>query len=180
MTIERIEIYSSRKKSFLLLLLSLIFVTLGILFLLHADTFAIGRIKNPLFIQVIGTVGILFFGTATYITIRQLIKNKLMLVIEPAGISLNPEKPNSKVIIWKEIEAFSEIKINSTKIIIIHINNPQYWIDREESKIQKKMMKLNLSSYGSPFNISAVSMQISHSDLMRLLNEELAKHKKRI
>lgn len=178
MTKDRIEIYSSRKKSFLLLFISLAFVTLCILFLLHAGTFAIGRIKSPLFIKVIGATGILFFGAGVYVSIRQLIKNKLMLVIEPAGISLNPEKSDSEVIIWKEIEAFSEIKISSTKIIIIHVNDPLYWINREESKVRKKMMTFNLSSYGSPFNISAVSMQISHSELMRLLNEELAKHKK--
>jgi len=177
MNTERIEIYSSKKKSFILLLISLVFVTLGIFFLFHADTFATGRIKSPALIKGIGTVSIFFFGAGTYMTIRQLIKDKLILVIDHAGINVNPEKSDSEPIGWKEIEGFSEIKIHSTKIIIIHVNNPDYWLNREKSKIRRKAMKFNFRSYGSPFSISAVSMRISHSDLMNLLTKKLGKHK---
>jgi hypothetical protein len=38
-------------------------------------------------------------------------------------------------------------------------------------------LKFNVKNYGSPFNLSANSMQISHQDLMKILNENLMKFK---
>ena len=69
------------------------------------------------------------------------------------------------------------VKINGVKIIIIQVNNSEKFINEEESKIRKKLMKFNVSNYGSPFNISASTMNLSYNELYKLLKENLIKYK---
>ena len=172
---EEIEIYSSKIKSFLLLIGSIIFVVGGIYFFIYPENFTGYRGRSPIFIKIIGVASILFFGLGIYVAIRQLIKNKLILVIDKTGLNVNPNKDEK--IEWKNIEGFSEIKIHSTKIVIININNSDYWIEKEQNKIRKNMMKFNVSNYGSPFNLSANSMSINNEKLLKILTESLQKYK---
>ena len=174
---EKIEIYSSKKKSLLLLIASLIFVVGGIYMFMNAENFTGYRARNPLFTKGIGIACVLFFGLGIYVSIRQLIQNQLILIIDKIGLNVNPKKSLSARIEWKNINGFSEIKIQSAKIIIIDVNNSDYWIEKEENGFRKKMMKFNVNNYGSPFNLSASSMQMNYSELMKTLNENLDKYK---
>ena len=56
---EKIEIYSSKKKSLLLLIASIIFVIGGIYILMNAENLTGYRVRNPLFTRIIGIVSIL-------------------------------------------------------------------------------------------------------------------------
>jgi hypothetical protein len=171
----RIEIYSSKRKSFLLLVGSLLFVICGIYIFMVADNPHKYRSTNPLFERGIGVLAVVFFGLGIYVSIKQLIKSQLILVIDEVGLNVNPKEAPGERIEWKNIEGFSEIKIHSTKIVIIEVNNSHYWIEKETNKLKKMAMKFNSSNYGSPFNLSANSMQINHSNLLKLLNENLSK-----
>jgi hypothetical protein len=173
----RIEIYSSKRKSFLLLVGSLLFVVCGIYIFMVADDPHKYRSTNPLFERGIGVLCVVFFGLGIYLSIRHLIKNRLILVIDEVGLNVNPNRAPGERIEWKNIEGFSEIKIHSTKIVIIEVNNSHYWIEKETNKLKKMVMKFNSSNYGSPFNLSANSMQINHSNLLKLLKENLSQFK---
>ncbi len=168
-----IEIYSSKKKSVLLLACSLLFVAGGIFIFLHADNMPR---YNPIFLRIVGIAGILFFGFGIYVSIARLVKNQLILIIDSIGINVNPKKSLSERIEWKNIDGFSEIKINSAKIIVIEVHNPDYWIENEESAVRKKMMEFNVNYCGSPFNITAGATRLSHAELMKVLNENFHKY----
>jgi hypothetical protein len=170
---EKIEIYSSKKKAFLLLLASLAFVSAGTYMFMNAENFTS---RSPLQIKGIGIISVLFFGLGIYVSIKQLIKNQLVLIIDSIGINVNPKK--TEVIQWENIKGFSETKIQNTSIVIIDVSNPNYWIEKESNGIRKKLMQFNVNSYGSPFNLSVNSMQISYDELMKTLNENLEKYKK--
>ncbi|WP_268848611.1 STM3941 family protein [Flavobacterium aestivum] len=174
---EKIEIYSSKKKSLLLLIASLIFVIGGIYMFVNAENLTGYRAKSPIFMKGIGIISVLFFGFGIYVSIKRLIQNQLMLIIDKTGVNLSPKKSLSERIEWKNIEGFSEIKIQGTKIVLIDVNNSDYWIEKEENIIRKKLIKYNVDNYGSPFNFSANSMQMNHAELMKTLNENLNKHK---
>jgi hypothetical protein len=176
-TMEKIEIYSSKKKSLLMLIASLIFVIGGIYIFMNAENFTGYRARSPIFTKGIGIMSVLFFGLTTYVSIRQLITNQLMLIIDKTGINVSPKKSLSERIEWKNIEGFSEIKIQSAKIIIIDVNNSDYWIEKEKNIIRQKLMKFNVKNYGSPFNLSANSMQMNYTELIQTLNENLNKYK---
>lgn len=174
---ERIEIYSSRKKASLLLIIGALFTALGFELFINAEHYLSYKFKSLIFIKGIGIIWILFCGLGVYIAIRQLIKNKLFLIIDKNGINVNPEKNSSEFIKWNNIEGFSELKIQSQKMVLIKINNPDYWIENEKNLIRKKLTQFNFTNYGSPFCLSAVSMQINHAELMKVLNQNLKKYK---
>lgn len=174
---ERIEIYSSKAKSFLLLIGSLLFVIGGIYMFMNTENFTSFKAINTIFIKGIGIISVLFFGLGIYVSIRLLLANQLILIIDKNGVNINPKKSLSESICWKNIEGFSELKFQSQKFIILNVNNSDYWIENEKNGIRKKIMKFNVNNYGSPFNLSASSMQINHTDLMKVLNETLNKYK---
>lgn len=174
---EKIEIYSSKKKSLLLLISSLIFVIGGIYMLMNYGNFTGYSASSPLFIKIIGIASVLFFGLGIYISIRQLLANQLILIINKKGINVNPKKSQTEFIEWKNIKEFLELKILSQKFVIIDVDNSEYWIENEKNAIRKKLMKFNVNNYGSPFNLSANSMQMNHTELMKILNENLNKYK---
>jgi hypothetical protein len=174
---KRIEIYSSKTKSLLLLIGSLLFVVGGIYMFMDTESFTGYRTRSPLFIKTIGIASILFFGLGIYVSIRQLLENQLILIIDKKGVNVNPKKSQTEVIEWKNINGFSEFKIQSQKFVIIDVDNSDYWIEKEENGIRKKLMKFNVNNYGSPFNLSANSMQMKYSELMKTLNENLNKYK---
>lgn len=66
---ENIEIYSSKKKSFLLLIASLLFVIGGIYMFIHAADFTSYRSRGPIFINGIGILAALFFELGIYVDI---------------------------------------------------------------------------------------------------------------
>ncbi len=176
---DSIGIYSSRKKSVLLLIGSVLFVAAGVYLFLNAEDMALKRsiFKNPLFVKAAGAAAVLFFGLGIYASIRALIRNRLILTIDNEGIDVNPEKRPSVKIAWKQITGISEVSIHGTRIIVIQVNNPEDWIDRESSAVRRKMMRFNVDYCGSPFNISANATQSSHAELMGILNDSLSKHR---
>ena len=163
---ERIEIYTSKKKSFLMLIGSLAFVAICILMFLHADEMR----RNPLFIRVISVAGVLFSGLAIFVSIKRLISNQLALVIAHEGLGVNFKKSQNNYIGWDEIIGFNEIKIRQVRIIIIMVKDPQKWLEKEKRFFRKKLMQANMTNYGSPFNISTVGLNITHEGLMEKLS----------
>ncbi|HOW29982.1 MAG TPA: STM3941 family protein [Bacteroidales bacterium] len=167
---ETIEIYSGKRKSVLLLIGSFAFVVVGFWFLLEADNLTGWRVESPVYMRVIGIASILFFGLGTFLSIKRLIKSELSIIISPVGLNLNPEKSRDEFIQWSDITGFKEIKIHSTRIIIIGVNNPEYWLNNETGIVKKKLMQFNFNNYGSPFNIAAAGLDISSDELFESLN----------
>lgn len=174
---ERVEIYTSKKKALGLLLLSLPMTILGVLVFVCANGILDNKGYSPVLIRVVGAAIVSFFGLGIWVSFKQIISDMLVLVIDNAGIGVNPRKYPSHRIEWKNIDGFSEIMIKSSRIVIINVNNSYDWIDNEKNAIKRKIMEYNVLQYGSPFNISAVSMQVSHAQLMKILNENLLKYK---
>ena len=71
---EKVEIYSSKKKSIMLLIGSIAFVVLGFWLLLEADNLTGSRASNSIFTRGIAIVSIIFFGLGIFSGIKRLIK----------------------------------------------------------------------------------------------------------
>lgn len=173
----KIEIYSSKKKSISLFVVSLLFVVCGIYIFMYAEDFTGFTVKNIVFIKTIAVLAVVFFGLGLYVSARQLFSDQLLVVIDRKGINANPKKSLTEFIPWQHIKGFSELKLHNQNFIIIDVDNPDYWIQREENKIQKKMMEFNASNCGSPFSLSANSMKMSNTELLQTLNENFNKYK---
>ena len=171
---EQINIYTSRKKSFRMSILTLLMLALCISVVLGDFR---DEHRSIWFIRTIGIVGVLFFGSCLFVGIRQIIRNRLFLTIDDRGLCLDPRLRPSERVEWKHIEGFSEITICGQKIIVIHVNNPEYWIKRETSTVRRKMMRFNINYCGSPFNIAAGATQLNHSQLWGILIDSHRKFK---
>ena len=174
---NRVEIYTSKKKSVLLLLCSLAFVALGVWLFVDAEYLVSGRNQHPVIVRAIGFASVLFFGLGIVISIKRLIKSEVALTMDVVGLNINPKKAANQFIKWNDILGFEEVKIHSTRIVIIIVKNPENWIDLETNLVRKKLMQFNVNNYGSPFNLSAVGLDISFKALCELLNEYLQKYR---
>lgn len=174
---DRIVIYSSKKKSLLLLIGSTAFVVLGFWLVLEADNLTGWRTRNPIFTRGIGIASILFFGLGVFIGIKRLIKSEIALIIDTKGLNVNPRKSLNEYINWSDINGFEEIKIQSTRIIIIGVKNPDFWLNKETSGFRRKLMQFNINNYNSPFNIAASGLDISSDKLIGTLNNYYDRHK---
>jgi hypothetical protein len=174
---ERIEIYSSKKKSLLLLIGSIAFVVLDFWLLIEADNLTSWRARNPIFTRGIVIASILFFGLGVFVGIKRLIKSEIALIIDSKGLNVNPKKSLNEYINWSDINGIEEIKIQSTRIVIIGVKNPKYWLDKEISGFKRKLMQFNVSNYNSPFNIAASGLDISSDKLIETLNNYYDRHK---
>lgn len=159
---ENLKLGRSRMKTFLLLLGAIGFVLGGLWMLQSPDT--------DLFEKIAGVVGVLFFGAAIPIGIKKLYTNEMALELSKDYLIIEPSSSNKYVLPWRHISGFEVIKIKGTKIITIKVDHPQDWINKESSLIKRKLMQFNLSNYGTPFNISASGLEISHHKLLELLN----------
>ncbi len=177
---NQVEIYTSKKKSILMLIGSIIFIALGIWMLINANNFTGWKARNPILTQGIGVISIIFFGFGIFVGIKRLIKTELALIIDSKGLNVNPKKSLSEYIEWKDILGFREIKIKSTRIIIIRVKNPDQWIEKEKSFFRRKLMQFNLNYYDSPFNISAAGLDIRYKELKDKLNSYFKEYKNEV
>ncbi|ASE62751.1 STM3941 family protein [Chryseobacterium indologenes] len=174
---DRIELYSSKKKSLILLIGSLTFIVLGFWLLLEAENLTSMRARSPIFIRGIGIATILFCGFGIFIGIKRMIKSEIILIIDNKGLNVNPKKSLTEFIKWNEINGFKEIKIHSTRIVIIGVRNPEYWLDKETNGFKRKLMQFNINNYNSPFNISASGIDITSDKLIETLNKYYERNK---
>ena len=174
---ERIEIYSSKKKSLWLLLASIAFVAIGFWLVIEADNLTGWRAKNPIFTRGIGIAGIVFFGLGIFVGIKRLIKSEIALIIDSEGLNVYPKKSLTEFLKWTDIKGFEEIKIQSTRIVIIGVKNPEYWLAKETNGFRRKLMQFNINNYNSPFNIASAGLDISSDRLIETLNKYFDRYK---
>ncbi|MDR1698266.1 MAG: hypothetical protein LBR75_00365 [Prevotellaceae bacterium] len=169
---EQIKIYTSRKKSFGILVLAIIMTAAAAWMFVNAEDMRHGV---PIFFWIVGGIGLLFFSFGIFVAISRLVKNRLFLVIDDEGIDVYPTKLSTSKIAWKHIEGFSDICIHGSTLIVIYVKNPDYWIANERSAARRKMKKFNLDNCGSPFCINANAARISHAELRKLLNDSFGR-----
>ena len=172
---KKIEIYSSKKKSAPILIISLICFIGAVYILLTTNYSAITSIEKAILLKVLLSFISLFCGAGIYVSLKQLIKKKLFLIIDENGINVNPENSTSESIKWKNVESFSELKMHNQKMVLIEVNNPSYWIENESNYMRKKLIEFNLKNYGAPFVLSAISMDLNHDELLKVLYDNLGK-----
>ena len=99
------------------------------------------------------------------------------LVLDTNGITFDPGSYKSRFVEWKRITGFSEIKIYSQKIIMIHLSNPEELIENEPNKLRKKLLQFNLNNYGAPYSLTAAGLRITYEKLKQVLAEYHEKYK---
>ncbi|WP_040278788.1 STM3941 family protein [Psychroserpens damuponensis] len=158
-----------------------IFVLAGCFLIVFSDLykdFSIKFLRNPLVIQGIGVICILFFGAIGIYAIRKIYDEKLGLIIDSQGVTGNTNASSIGFINWNDISEIELKQVTSTKFILINVLNPETYIKRAESKMKAKLMRSNLKLCGTPIAITATTLKYNIGELEQLLQTEFNRHKK--
>ena len=172
---ERIEIFTSKKKNVFLLFLVIIFLAVGIFCFLNANELSNDGKRSIIFIEVISIIVVIFALIALVFIIKNLLNNQWVLAIDEKALHIRIQK--YYLIPWQEIIGFQELEIKGNKSILIQVRNPETLIANEKNFFVKKMMQWSQKMYGAPISIASSTMKISHKKLVSLLLVSFATYK---
>lgn len=165
---NKIEIPISKTKISLLLVGALIFVMLGVLFILTPDKFASTLFRNPQTIRVVGVLAVLFFGAAGMYGLRKLFDKSIGLIIDENGITDNSNAASVGLIEWRDIVEIKTEQVMSTRFLLIFVTNPNKYLDRTTG-FKQKLMRGNMKMYGTPLSITSNTLKYNFVNLEKLL-----------
>lgn len=174
---EQIEIPLSKTKMTLTFMGSLIFVGLGIWFLVNPPKISNPILGNSTTFFIIGIASILFFGLVAITIFRKFSDKKAGLIINKQGIIDNSSGVSAGEIPWTDIQEITISQVMNQKFLMIIVKNPQEYIDKVTSPIKRNAMKMNYKSYGSPISISSNALKTDFEKLQKLINEKMHEYK---
>lgn len=172
-TDSRIVIPLSKKKIIIRLIGALAFVGIGIWLMVMPPMNSNIILGLPIVRYTAGIISILFFGLCAFLLFRKLPDNKPGLTMDPLGIIDNSSGNSLGLILWKDIKNISVVTIQRQKIIMLHVNNPQAYIERHTGGFAKKMLAWNHKLYGTPLSITAGGLAITFDELLNTMNQQL-------
>jgi len=176
---NKIEIPISKTKISLILVGALIFVILGVLFILTPDKFTTTFFRSPQTIMVVGTTAVLFFGAAGIYGLRKLFDKSIGLTIDENGITDNSNASSVGLIEWNDIVEIKTEQVMSTRFLLILISDPDKYLERVNG-FKRKLMQGNMKMYGTPLSITSNALRYNFDDLERLVKSRLIEKQERM
>ena len=174
---EQIEIPLSKTKMIMTFLGSLVFVGLGLWFLINPPKSNHWLFGNPTVIFVAGLASVIFFGLIAVIIFRKFSDKKPGLTISRQGITDNSSGVSAGLIPWTDIQEIKISQVMNQKFLMLIVRNPQDYLDKVTNLLKRNAMKMNYKMYGSPISISSNALQTNFDDLHKLLIEKIKEYK---
>lgn len=174
---EQIEIPLSKKKMLLTLSGAIVFVGLGVWFLINPPETNHSLFGNPTLIFVAGLASILFFGLVAVVIFRKFSDKKPGLTINEQGIIDNSSGVPAGLIPWADIQEIKISQVMSQKFLMLILKNPEEYLEKVTNPLKRKTMKINYKTYGSPISISSNALQTNFDDLHKLLLDKMNTYK---
>ncbi len=111
---------------------------------------------------------------------RKLVDKKPGLIIDETGVTDNSGANSAGHVLWSDVTVIDSLSIHNQKFVMLLISNPDEHINRQNSAIKRRMMKMNYNMHGTPINIATNSLSIKHDALMNMLVERLDQAKLRM
>jgi hypothetical protein len=156
---------------------AIVFVGLGVLFVINPSIFVTTIFRNPTIIFIAGLASVLFFFFFSVTVFRKLFDNKAGLIINRQGIIDNSSGVAAGVVLWSDIKEIKISKVMNQKFLMFIVKNPQDYIDKVTNPLKRKTVEMNYKSFGSPISISANSLQTNFDNLYKLLTEKMEEYK---
>lgn len=173
-TNNQIEIPLSKKKIYLMLLGSLLFVGIGIWMIISRHQYADSFPTSNTVMLVVGIISILFFGYIAFFLIKKIPDNTPGLIINEEGIFDNSSSVAAGLVLWSDIQEIKTTAVISQQFIMIIVKNPEEYINKQEGSVKCKAMQMNYKSYGSPISISANALNTDFNELYKMVQNKFA------
>ncbi len=174
---EQIEIPLSKTKLMMTFFGSLLFVGLGLWFLINPPKSNHWLFGNPTVIFIAGIASVLFFGLVAVTIFRKFSDKKPGLIINKQGITDNSSGVSAGLIPWTDIQEITISQVMNQKFLMFIVRNPEFYLDKVTNPLKRNAMKMNYKTYGSPISISANALQTNFDDLHKLLIEKMNEYK---
>ncbi len=175
--IEQIEIPLSKTKMAMTFLGSLVFVGLGLWFLIYPPKSNHWLFGNPTLIFISGLASVIFFGLVAVVIFRKFSDKKPGLIISRQGITDNSSGVSAGLIPWTDIEEIKVSQVMSQKFLMFIVRNPQDYLDKVTNPLKRNAMKMNYKTGGSPISISSNALQTNFDELFKLLIAKMNEYK---
>ncbi len=169
---HKIAIELSKKKLVVFLIAGVVFVIIGYLGAVKPECFVSPVFRSQEIIRVSGIAGVCFFGIGIIFITKKLFDNKPGLIIDKFGITDNTNATSIGLIEWDDITMVERKQIMSTKFLLLHVKNPEKYIERGKNGISKRAIQMNFRTYGTPISITSNSLKINFEELEVLITRE--------
>lgn len=164
----------SKGKLFFGISSSIFFVIMGISILADVDSTS----ENPMLLRIAGTACVLFFGALGIYGTKKIFDKKPGVMIDEQGITDYSNATSIGLIKWSDITAIRTHKIMATKFLMIDIRNPEAYLEKSNSSMQRKLMQANMKTYGTPISITSNTLNYDFEKLEKLVQEKFSKYNK--
>jgi hypothetical protein len=103
----------------------------------------------------------------TVVAAKKFFDRSPAIVIDQSGIFDSSSAYSLDRIEWNEIDRIEEVRMGTQIFIAIFVRDPDRFIQGEGW--QPKMLRTNVSMFGTPILISAASTVLGHTQLLHLL-----------
>jgi hypothetical protein len=163
---QQVEISLNKKKMFWALMSGTVFVLVGVWFLFFAPKSTHSTFGNPKVIFAIGLTAVLFCVFLMIAVMEKITDKKPGFIINEEGIIDNSMGFSIGLVEWTDVHYIQ--KIDQVHLMFA-VKNPQTYIDRETSIVNKKNMQMNINLHGSPIVISSRLLDIDSNELYELV-----------
>lgn len=159
----------SKTKLFFSFIGAVLFTVLGyVMFFYLAD---IQDRFAPWYVKGGGLLTMIIFGPFSLFHLKQLFNSEMGLVINEQGV-IDRSGPNGVGLIqWKDMTDIKIFQIKSTKILVLLVSNPEFYIEHAPGTISRKLMQMNWKLSGSPINLASAGLKCSFSELETWIQE---------
>ncbi len=160
----------SKGKLIALSLGALLFVAMGV-WLLALDEETIlnfRRYRNPLLVQGIGAVTVLFFGFCALWSLKKVFDPTPGLLLTAEGFTDRSSSIAAGFVPWSAIRDIRATEIQKQKFVSVLVDNPKPYLESGNS-LQRMAKRANQALCGTPINLASHGLKIDRDSLMALL-----------
>ena len=67
-------------------------------------------------------------------------------------------------------------EVLATKFLLIDIKNPETYLEKSGSNMQRKLMQANMKKYGTPITITSNTLSTDFSELEKMVQKKFAEY----
>lgn len=164
---QTITIPVNKKRTIRYLIGAILFVLLGILFVVKPFLFI--KSNDPFMIRLIGYICTTFFGIGIIVFIQKLRNKKEGLIIDADGITDNSSGISAGRILWRDVKNIRVEQVAGQPIIMLDVKDPLSYLQQQQNPVKKRAMELTHQLYKTPVAVSAQFLSTRAEQLLPLL-----------
>ena len=134
-------------------------------------------IPNPYWIRIFGFLVIAFAGAMLFFATKKMTDSAPALIVSLAGFVDNMGGLGLGLIPWSDVAGLQAVTVMKQQFIAVQLRNSNDFMGRQTNPFKRQLMQTNLSSYGSPFILSASALECTYPELQELLSSHLAAYR---